>query len=437
MKTPTFQLYFQKPVILVIDSLLFFTHYSLLLAFGILLAFAFSGVRITQKKNIVVFAVLFIVCGLIQLSLHLSVSDTLIRKLYPLITHLPTILVISLYYKKRLITAIAALTTSYLCCQPAKWFGLLSYAIFKNPTAELIARITVLSVAGILILKFFAEYIAEIFGTNTKSVVIFSIVPTVYYVFEYTTAIYTDFWTSFNPIVAEFLPFFLCVVFFVFCIVYYKEQELKANAERKEQIISVTVMQQQKEIEAIRRSEQEIKILRHDMRLLLNNLAMQIENNDTENALKTIYTYNEQIEATAVHRYCENNILNYILSGFEEKCSRKGISFKVNTNIDTLGVDEIMFSSILSNALDNAVNAQENVMSHKFISVLIKHSNGKLLLSVENPYSQEPQFADGLPITDKQNHGYGTQSIRYMTRKLGGNCQFSTKDGNFFVRVII
>ena len=68
---------------------------------------------------------------------------------------------------------------------------------------------------------------------------------------------------------------------------------------------------------------------------------------------------------------------------------------------------------------------------------MLKDSGGKLLLSVKNTFNGTPVFIDGLPTTNKKGHGYGTQSIRYMTEKLGGKCQFSTQDNIFILRVVL
>jgi sensor histidine kinase regulating citrate/malate metabolism len=104
-------------------------------------------------------------------------------------------------------------------------------------------------------------------------------------------------------------------------------------------------------------------------------------------------------------------------------------------------VDEITFSSILSNALDNAYNAQKELLpAHRTIRVLLKTTKeGKLLLSVKNPYKKAPLIVDGMPVsTDRTGeHGFGTQSIRYLTEQLGGNCRFSLEEGQFVVQVIL
>ena len=99
---------------------------------------------------------------------------------------------------------------------------------------------------------------------------------------------------------------------------------------------------------------------------------------------------------------------------------------------------KILFCSILQNALENAFNAQLLLPPEKRqVRLLLKTMGNKLLLAVKNPFDQMPVFSDGLPVSNKPDHGYGTQSIRYMTERLGGNCQFTVQDGLFVLRVIL
>ena len=422
-----------------LNTILFFTHYVLLLFFGVVLSLAFSGLKFTRKVAVTGLS-LFLICGLMQILFFVSCGEAVVWRVYPFITHLPIIMVLCIFFRKRFLTAIAAVVSAYLCCQPAKWFGLVFLTITRSTVIELLVRIVLLILFGVILTFQFASYIAQIYNKDNRSVLIFSSIPAVYYVFDYVMSIYTDFWSSNNRIASEFLPFFLCIAFLLFCLVYYKEHEQKKDAERKEQIIRITAQQYAKEMEAVRKSELSIRLLRHDMRLLLNNLALSIEQDDKEYALKMISGYVSSIDATALHRYCANDTVNYVITNYEEKCRNLEIKFSAVVEIAEMTIDEILFSSILSNALDNALNAQRKLPVHKrSIKLMLKFSEGKLLLSVRNPYEEEPILVDGTPISPAagQGHGYGTTSIRYMTERLGGNCQFVLEEDQFVVRVII
>lgn len=420
-----------------IDAIVFFTRYALLLLFGILLSAVFAGVRL-RKKNIVIIAALFALCGTIQVAAYATFDEATVWKIYPLITHLPTALLLCLYYRKRLSTSLAAVAAAYLSCQPPKWFGLLLEELTGSYAAGQITHIIMLLVVGTVTIWSLATYISEIYSKDSRSVIIFGIVPMVYYLFDYSMSIYTDFWTSNNRTVAEFLPFFLCITYMVFCIVYYQEYEKKTDAERKEQIIRITVEQQAKESEAVKRSEQAIRILRHDMRMFLDSLSHCLEEEGPEAARNMISVFASNVAATAIKRYCENATVNYILSDCAAKCRDELIDFQATVEVEALKVDDIMFSSILSNALENARNAQKELPeAERSIKLMLKTTDNKLLLSVRNPFAKKPVFADGLPIPDQEGHGYGTQSIRYMTERLGGNCQFTADNRMFVLRVVL
>lgn len=419
-----------------IDTIFFFAYHSLTLVFGIVLSAAFCAVKATGK-NCFILSSLLIFCGILQISVLSFLGEALVWKLYPLITHLPLLITLRLIFKKSTSCAIAAITTAYLCCQPSKWVGLLSEALIENVTVVWCIRLLVMTLVATITIYFVSSYISEIFNKDTRSVLIFSSIPIVYYAFDYVVGVYTNLWAKYYRITAEFLAFFLCVAFLTFCIVYYKEYEKKADAERKEHILSITSLQHAKEIANIKQSIMETRLLRHDMRLLLNNLALSIENDDKDTALQMISGYVANVEAASLHRYCKNDTVNYVITNFEAKCKEQETQFCIKVEFDELDVDEIMFSSIISNALDNALNAQAELdVKDRRIKLMIKKSEKRLLVCIENPYKTQPVFSDGIPITNKKGHGYGVQSIRHTTEKLGGKCRFGT-DGNIFILQII
>lgn len=420
-----------------LEKIFMLLYGTFVLIFGVTLTAAFAGIRGIRKNSLILLG-LCLFCGGLQLAATFAFSEKTVWELYPLITHLPLILLLCFFYRKTLVTALAATCTAYLCCQPSKWFGVLVHQLTNSRIAESCARILCLILVGYVAITCIASCLSDIYNKDRRSVLIFGIVPIVYYVFDYVTAVFTDLWTSSNQVVAEFLPFFLSVMYMIFCFVYYKEYEQKADALRKEQIVRISLEQQSKEIHAVKRSEQEIRLLRHDMRMLLSSVAVSIENRDLDTARELVAAHIEHIEGTRLQHFCENDTVNYVLSDYAAKCKAGGVDLIHTIQMDTLPVDDISFCSILSNALDNALNAQMLLGKGKrYIKLMIKSSDGKLLVSVKNPVGQKVVFADGLPVAGRRGHGYGTQSIRFMTERLGGNCQFSVQDDVFILRIVL
>lgn len=412
-------------------------HYALLLLYGAALSFAFAGIE-PNKRNGIIYLILVAASGSLQLGLLYLADEAFVWLAYPIVTHLPIVAVLCLVYRKRILTALAAVTTAYLCCQPANWLGVLVDALSDSLTLEISSEIVALICVGFLMIRFAATSLARLYNKDNHSILIFGSVPFVYYAFDYSMAVYSDNWGNLTGPVIEFLPAFLCLAFVIFCFTYQKAYEEKRESERREQIVRIMVEQQSHEVEAMRRGENEIRMIRHDLRLLLGNLMHCLNEDDTDSARKLLGGYLEDIDKTIVRRFCKNDIINYVVSDFCARCERKNIPFKATITADKLDIDDLLLASLLSNALENALNAQEGLEpSDCQISLSIATSNDRLLLMLSNTYANKPEFVDGMPVSHKEGHGYGTQSIRYMAERLGGSCQFSLEDSSFVLRVAI
>ena len=292
---------------------------------------------------------------------------------------------------------------------------------------------------GFLILRYFASSIAVILTKPFKTVLIFSILPFAYYLFDYIATVYTDLLYSGSEAVFEFLPFVLCVAYLIFSVVYFREYEEKCEAEQHNQLMEIRQIQSVKEIEAIQRSEYEISLLRHDMRHFLSNILAFIQNGDSDKAAAYIHQIIHATNQTALKKYCDNELVNIVLSSFQSKMQEQQIRFVATIRIpQKLPCADIEFTSILANGLENAIQAVSLLEAEKREIVLDMHTNdNKLLLMIKNPYAHPPKFHNGIPITREPGHGLGTQSMKYTVEKLQGNCQFVVKDDAFVLRVVL
>ncbi|NLM34092.1 MAG: GHKL domain-containing protein [Clostridiales bacterium] len=300
---------------------------------------------------------------------------------------------------------------------------------------------TVLNIVlGLLIIKYIAPSIAVILTKPYKTVLIFSILPATYYVFDYIATVYTNLLYSGSELVFEFLPFVLCIAFLLFSVIYFKEYEEKCQIEQHNQLMEMMRVQWEKEVEAIKRSEYAVALIRHDMRHFLSNISSYIEHGDTDKAKSYIREIIALTDKTAMNKHCENKIVNMILSSYENEINEKGIIFYHSIKIPTkLPVSDVDFTSILSNGLENAIHAVSKLGPGKERSITLdlRMYKDKILLSIKNPYEDKVDMLDGVPQAKESGHGLGSQSIKYVTEKLKGNCQFIIKDNQFVLRVVL
>ena len=422
-----------------LETALTYSHGALLLIYGVFLSGAFSGVRFT-KKNVIQNLLICTLCGLLQIVCSLTLSLSAVWKLYPVITHLPLIIFLCTLFGKRLVTSAAAVFTVYLFCQPAKWLGLLLVTFTGSPLAEYWGRFAALALISFISLKYLASYFSDIFNKDTRSVCIFGIVPLVYYLFDYATVIYTDLWMANNRVVAEFLPFFLGIVFVLFCVVYYREYEQKTEAEQNEHFARIAVEQQTRELQAIKRSAQETHLLRHDMRHHLTMIESYLSAGKPDQAEEYIKEIQNVMDSSKPpQRYCENEMVNLLCGSFYGQAVQQGVNVAITMKLPSaVSISDAELCSILSNGFENALHAVLALdKSQRRITLSCEVRRNKLLIEISNPFFGEISMKDGLPVTRQRGHGYGCYSIRSITEKNRGLCTFAAANGVFTLRIVL
>lgn len=61
----------------------------------------------------------------------------------------------------------------------------------------------------------------------------------------------------------------------------------------------------------------------------------------------------------------------------------------------------------------------------------------KLLIEIRNPWRRTDSHADGLPVSDREGHGYGCRSIQAIAQRNGGLCVFSAQQGQFLLQIML
>ena len=73
----------------------------------------------------------------------------------------------------------------------------------------------------------------------------------------------------------------------------------------------------------------------------------------------------------------------------------------------------------------------------KQISLYCGVRQNKLLIEIRNPCAGPIAMRDGLPISDREGHGYGCRSIQAIAQRNGGLCVFSARQGQFLLQIML
>lgn len=420
------------------EAILELCHYGVILVFGVYLSASFLGI-VMDRRNILILFGFSCVAGVLNLISFVLLGTDMTEKIYPLIIHLPLIIFLNLFYKARKISAVISVLVAYLCCQISNWIGLFCLKLTQFMWVYYVVRIIINLLLLFVMIRYASNAMTQILRKSTKDIIIFGFVPFVYYMYDYAVTVYTDMLYFGGKEVSEFLGCLLCVFYIIFVLIYFKQYEEKREAEQRSQLMEMQRIQSQKEIERMKRSQYEISILRHDMRHFLTDILCFVEADESERTKAYIGEILEHVEQTVPKKYCNNMIVNMILSSYESVIRDEEIAFDYSIRIPTeLNLADCDLSSILSNGLENAVRAVSHLpVKKRKIELDMRMHNDKLLISLKNTYCGSPKIINGLPQVNEPGHGFGTKSIRYVTEKLKGNCDFSMTDEYFILRIVL
>lgn len=409
------------------------------LLFGVAVSVLFAGIEPTRKNrlNVGFICVLFI---LVQSACLWLLGLDLTSKLYPLITHLPMIFVLSLYYKCPWLISTISVLTGYLCCQAPRWIGFLAGAAFGSRVADHVFYIAAVFLAYYFLKRYVVGSVQQLMVKSNKSCLLLGGVPLFYYIFDYVTTIYTDVLYSGAKWAVQFMPSTISVFYFVFVIIYYVETQKQADSQRERDMLATQFRQAQTEFASLRQIQKSAATYRHDMRhhfALLQSLASKGRIEEIQEYLQTAQS---DMDAITPIRFCENETVNLILSSFAGKAKQSGIMLTVEAKLpDSLPLSDTELCSLFSNALENAIYACQNITdsNKRCIKLHMYSKNNKLCIDIRNSYQIEPVFKNGFPVSTEQGHGFGTKSMVYIVENHSGICQFSVKDGWFVFQATI
>lgn len=196
-----------------------------------------------------------------------------------------------------------------------------------------------------------------------------------------------------------------------------------------------------KQLKLITASQDNIKILRHDLKLHMSTLQGLIETSNDELALAYIQnTYSLTKFSNEYAKSCNvelDSILNYKIYEAE----KLEINVTLNLSVpEKFNIQPIDIVNIIGNLLDNAIEAASKLKQGKEIKISIEFSRSILYFNIINSYDGTLLVKNKKLKTthiDKENHGLGLQSVQNSLDKYFGSMSIEYTDTNFCVKVLM
>lgn len=418
-----------------------FFRSGIAMIFGTAVALLFAGVKNSRAGKLVttIFCVFVILLQVLSWSMF---GLQITMQLYPFITHLPSVLLLVLFFKRPWSISISSVLTAYLCCQIPRWMGSVVSAVFGNQIADHIGYFVAVCVVYYFLNKYIADSVRQLMERSTRSCLLFGAVPLLYYLFDYTTAVYTDLLYSGARGAVQFTPSVICTFYLLFVLQYFNESQKQAMAQRERDIFASQLQQAQIELDTMRQMQKGTAIYRHDMRHHLSLIGAYAADGDLQKINEYLAITEADIDALTPVRYCENETVNLILSSFEARAKKERVNLNADVKLpEELCVNDTELCSLLSNALENAIAAAAQIEDEKLRKVYIHAliSGDKLMISTENAYVGKIEMEGELPKSKSKEagHGFGIKSMVSIVERHNGLYSVETEGGVFILRLML
>lgn len=136
-----------------------------------------------------------------------------------------------------------------------------------------------------------------------------------------------------------------------------------------------------------------------------------------------------------------NTIVNVVLNQKYRLATQKGIKIIFDImDFSEIKLDDQDVVILLSNLLDNAIEATAKETAHKVIKIKLLNKNDTVIISISNRISKPVKIVNGMIQTsksDKENHGIGLNNIMTIVKKYDGDARMRYKDGWFYYTAIL
>ena len=197
---------------------------------------------------------------------------------------------------------------------------------------------------------------------------------------------------------------------------------------------------QQQRYENLKAAIEETRQARHDLRHQLCQLSALAEEGDLEKIKTYLASAVSRIPSLEMH-FCENQAADSVVGHYCALAKRENIPYSVQIDLpERLPVDEVELCLVLSNLLENALEASLRTAParRKIKLTAYLHGGSLALIQVENTYDGVIREKDGVFQSSKRKEdGVGLQSVRHIAEKSGGVSTVTYQDGLFCAKVML
>jgi len=207
------------------------------------------------------------------------------------------------------------------------------------------------------------------------------------------------------------------------------------QTEKRLQMVSMLWEQAREQYRISKENIEAINIKCHDLKHQLLAIRDKTDEREYARMMELVDSYGSQIETGS-------EVLDVVFQEKNFQCRKLGIQFTCIIDGAALNfMDTIDLYVLFGNLIDNCIEAVSALPETevKNVQVTVRRERGFVIVTTENGYAGELQWADGRLRTskgDEQNHGFGLLSIEKIIHKYGGRYSIQTDEQIFTMNIV-
>lgn len=229
----------------------------------------------------------------------------------------------------------------------------------------------------------------------------------------------------------------LDIVVFIFI----QKMNLAAQGEKERELLDSELRSQQNELKQMEQKYREISVLKHDFKNSIDCIRSLIIGGNYEEAVN----YADKLEKRKINSIqpqvlSSNPVVNAVINSKFGEAAEKGIDTSLRLVVKIPQYLEFDLSILLSNLLDNAVEACAENIGNSQIILTISDVDGYYRVVIRNTVESSVLRENkdlNTHKSDSDKHGWGLKSVKDIVDKYDGLIDIYENSDMFFVDILL
>ena len=181
---------------------------------------------------------------------------------------------------------------------------------------------------------------------------------------------------------------------------------------------------------AQRAADAEMRMLRHDMKNHITVMNGLYRSGKTDELGEYLNGLSDSFADSLAVNDTGSEIADAIISEKRAAAETSGTKLVCDGSLKGLDINAVILCTVLSNLLDNAIEAAEQTDNERIITLTAKRTGSFYFISISNPCRGYVDVSADMITTkpDREHHGLGLKSVRNTLEKCGGTLELSCKE---------